>query len=176
MESDEVAIIGAGLAGLTAGYYLKEQGIPFQIFEARDRAGGRALTEYFTNDSFEELGGKEISDGGEALCINQLANKLDCKITTLETDYDVVALISNIRQSLFEYDGLPNNKILENPGAYASLSDRLNMFIGKNTEIRKLIEKSLILVLRSMTPKQKVGVASLYGLLKILNLKFKNEA
>src|SRR4051794_664314 len=35
-----VAIVGAGLTGLTAGYRLKQQGIGVAIYEACDRIGG----------------------------------------------------------------------------------------------------------------------------------------
>ncbi len=40
-----IAIIGAGLTGLTAGFYLKKAGIPFVIFEADNRVGGVIKTE-----------------------------------------------------------------------------------------------------------------------------------
>lgn len=39
-----VAIIGAGLAGLNAARLLHKAGVEFHLFEARDRAGGRILT------------------------------------------------------------------------------------------------------------------------------------
>ncbi|MDE2305733.1 MAG: FAD-dependent oxidoreductase, partial [Gammaproteobacteria bacterium] len=37
-------IIGGGLAGLTAARLLQERGVEFELFEARDRLGGRILT------------------------------------------------------------------------------------------------------------------------------------
>lgn len=39
-----VAVIGGGLAGLRAGRLLQAAGIDFQLFEARDRLGGRILS------------------------------------------------------------------------------------------------------------------------------------
>ena len=39
-----VAILGGGLAGLNAARLLHNAGISFQLFEARDRLGGRILT------------------------------------------------------------------------------------------------------------------------------------
>ena len=39
-----VAIVGGGLAGLHAAHLLHATGIEFQLFEARDRLGGRILT------------------------------------------------------------------------------------------------------------------------------------
>jgi len=35
-----VAIIGAGITGLTAGFYLKRKGVPVTLYEAGDRVGG----------------------------------------------------------------------------------------------------------------------------------------
>src|SRR5580704_17684102 len=35
-----VAIIGAGITGLTAAFYLKRAGIPVTVYEAGQRAGG----------------------------------------------------------------------------------------------------------------------------------------
>lgn len=44
MTTTSVAIIGAGLAGLTAARLLQNAGVDFHLFEARDRPGGRILT------------------------------------------------------------------------------------------------------------------------------------
>ncbi|MBN2237605.1 MAG: protoporphyrinogen oxidase [Bacteroidales bacterium] len=40
MDKKKVAIIGAGISGLTAAYYLKKAGIPFTVFEQKKFAGG----------------------------------------------------------------------------------------------------------------------------------------
>ena len=37
----KIAIVGAGIAGLTAGFYLKKSGIKATLFEADKRVGGR---------------------------------------------------------------------------------------------------------------------------------------
>ena len=39
-----VAVIGAGLAGLTAAYRLRQRGFDVTVFETRDRVGGRVWT------------------------------------------------------------------------------------------------------------------------------------
>ncbi len=44
ISQTQVAIIGGGLAGLHAAYLLHRAGVSFQLFEARDRLGGRILT------------------------------------------------------------------------------------------------------------------------------------
>ncbi len=61
-SSDPVAIIGAGVAGLTTAYCLLKAGVPCEIFEASERTGGRMLTKYdFNKDGmFCELGGELV--------------------------------------------------------------------------------------------------------------------
>lgn len=59
-----ISIIGAGLAGLTAAYRLQENGYSVQVFEARNRPGGRVLTAQ-VGEGYEELGGKNFLDGGK---------------------------------------------------------------------------------------------------------------
>src|SRR5438067_11335151 len=39
-EPLSVAVIGAGITGLTAAFYLKRKGIPVTVYEASGRAGG----------------------------------------------------------------------------------------------------------------------------------------
>ena len=51
ISQKQIAIIGGGLAGLHAAHLLHRAGLPFQLFEARDRLGGRILT---------------VNDGGHA--------------------------------------------------------------------------------------------------------------
>jgi monoamine oxidase len=57
---EPVAIVGAGIAGLTAAYRLQQAGVPSEIFEGSERTGGRMLTKYkFNQDAmFCELGGE----------------------------------------------------------------------------------------------------------------------
>lgn len=48
MSDYDVAVIGAGAAGLAAGLTLKASGKRFIVLEARDRVGGRAFTDHGT--------------------------------------------------------------------------------------------------------------------------------
>ncbi|MCW5624677.1 MAG: FAD-dependent oxidoreductase [Burkholderiales bacterium] len=58
----EVAVIGAGLAGLTAAYVLKQAGIHASVYEAADRVGGRCRSErgIFADTQIAERGGEFI--------------------------------------------------------------------------------------------------------------------
>lgn len=58
-----VAIVGAGVAGLTAAYRLKQRGIRVVVYEASDRAGGVIMTE--RRDGYlAELGPNSLMAGG----------------------------------------------------------------------------------------------------------------
>ena len=86
MNTKKVAIIGAGLSGLTTAFYLKKAGIPFTIFEKSNSIGGVMQTKndgsflYETGpnsgvmshaemaDLFSDLKGKceiELADGDD---------------------------------------------------------------------------------------------------------------
>ena len=81
---DPVAIIGAGLAGLTAAYRLHQAGVPCEIFEGSERTGGRVLTKYdFNKDSmFCELGGELVDTNHRDLIA--LADELGLEIQELK--------------------------------------------------------------------------------------------
>jgi monoamine oxidase len=61
-ETAPVAIVGGGIAGLTAAYRLNQAGVSCEIFEGSERIGGRVLTKYgFNQDAmFCELGGELV--------------------------------------------------------------------------------------------------------------------
>jgi monoamine oxidase len=83
-DRDPVAIIGAGIAGLTAAYRLHQAGIPCEIFEGSERTGGRIFTKYdFNKDAmFCELGGELVDSNHEDLIT--LAGELGVDIQELK--------------------------------------------------------------------------------------------
>ncbi|MFN5356118.1 MAG: flavin monoamine oxidase family protein [Bacteroidota bacterium] len=64
-----IAIIGAGLAGLTCAYQLRKSGINARIYEGANRAGGRVLTRhnYIASGTTTELGGEFIDTGHKTM-------------------------------------------------------------------------------------------------------------
>src|SRR5919202_3174676 len=56
----DVAIVGAGLAGLTAARELHAKGLEPVVLEARDRVGGRTLNESLGDGQVVEVGGQWI--------------------------------------------------------------------------------------------------------------------
>jgi monoamine oxidase len=76
-----IAIIGAGLAGLTCGYRLKQAGLNAQIYEASPRIGGRCWSIHDFDPLVAEHGGELIDQGHQA--VRQLAQELDLDLDNL---------------------------------------------------------------------------------------------
>ena len=55
-----IAIVGAGIAGLTAAYYLKKFGYTVTVYEASNRVGGRMVTDKI-NDCLIDTGAQFLS-------------------------------------------------------------------------------------------------------------------
>lgn len=66
-KRQSVAIVGAGMAGLTAGWLLDNAGFTVEIFEASQRVGGRVRTlrEGFTSGLYMEAGAMRIPEEHE---------------------------------------------------------------------------------------------------------------
>ncbi len=75
-SSARVVVVGAGLAGLTCAYRLKQAGISATVYEANSRLGGRCWTRRgdFAEGQIAEHGGELIDQGHTA--IRQLAQEL----------------------------------------------------------------------------------------------------
>jgi len=75
-RSSQVAIIGAGLAGLTCALRLRQAGIDSTVYEANDRLGGRCFTRrgFFADQQLVERGG-ELIDTDHTL-VQELASEL----------------------------------------------------------------------------------------------------
>ncbi len=74
-QHTEVAIIGAGIAGLTAAKTFKNYGVPFQLLEASHRIGGRAYSEQLSENNWFDLGCSYLHNGTINPFID-LANKM----------------------------------------------------------------------------------------------------
>ena len=79
-----IVVVGAGLAGLTCAYRLKQYGIKAVIYEASDRVGGRCSTGrgFFNENQIFERGGELIDSGHWE--IRDLANELGLIIDDLK--------------------------------------------------------------------------------------------
>jgi len=82
-RSGKVAIIGAGLAGLTCALRLRQAGIDSTVYEANDRLGGRCYTRrgFFADQQLVERGGELIDTDHTA--VQELAVELGLKLDDL---------------------------------------------------------------------------------------------
>jgi monoamine oxidase len=96
-----IAVIGAGLAGLTCAYRLKQAGYTATVYEASDRVGGRCWTirDVFDKGQIAEHGGELIDQGHTA--IRQLAKELGFTLDNL------LAAELNGTEDFYRFDGAP---------------------------------------------------------------------
>jgi monoamine oxidase len=77
-----IAVVGAGLAGLTCAYRLAQAGLKADIFEASDHVGGRCQTDIKTFAPLIAEHGGELIDQGHTQ-VRQLAQELGLKLDNL---------------------------------------------------------------------------------------------
>jgi monoamine oxidase len=96
-----IAVIGAGLAGLTCAYRLKQAGYAATVYEASDRVGGRCWTirDGFQAGQIAEHGGELIDQGHTA--VRRLAKEFGFTLDNL------LAAELNGTEEFFHFDGAP---------------------------------------------------------------------
>ncbi|MCA9563148.1 MAG: FAD-dependent oxidoreductase [Myxococcales bacterium] len=93
-----VAVVGAGIAGLTCAWRLTQQGIPVRIFEAQARVGGRmwSLRDHFPEGQVCELGG-ELIDSNHATMF-RLCREFEIELFDFAED-------TGVSQDVWYFDG-----------------------------------------------------------------------
>jgi monoamine oxidase len=96
-----IVVVGAGLAGLTCAYRLKQAGYTATVHEAASRVGGRCWTlrGAFRERQIAEHGGELIDQGHTA--IRQLAQELGLTLDNL------LAAEANGTEPFYYFDGAP---------------------------------------------------------------------
>jgi monoamine oxidase len=107
-----VVVVGAGLAGLTCAYRLKQAGVTATVYEASTRLGGRCWTGRgdFSAGQIYEHGGELIDQGHTQ--IRQLAQELGLRLDNLHRAE------ANDTEPVYDFDG--------GPYTYGEASDDLN--------------------------------------------------
>src|SRR5215217_8875794 len=100
-DAPRIVVVGAGLAGLSCAYRLKQAGYTAQVHEASDRLGGRCWTirGAFADGQIAEHGGELIDQGHTS--IRQLANSLGLTLDNL------LQAESKGSEPLYFFDGTP---------------------------------------------------------------------
>jgi monoamine oxidase len=95
-----IAIVGGGLAGLSAAYALKQAGYNPQVYEAHpSRVGGRCWSFKFANGQVAEHGGELIDQGHTA--VRQMAQSLGLTLDNL------LQAEVNGTEATYYFDGRP---------------------------------------------------------------------
>lgn len=96
-----IVVVGAGLAGLTCAYRLKQAGYTASVYEAAERVGGRCWTNRttFRDGQIAEHGGELIDQGHTQ--IRQLAQELGLTLDNL------LQAEQNGTEPLYYFDGAP---------------------------------------------------------------------
>lgn len=82
----EVVIVGAGIAGLSAAWRLRQAGVRVRIYEAQNRVGGRMLSlrGHFADEQVVELGGELIDS--DHVHMRRMAAELGLPLDDLQGD------------------------------------------------------------------------------------------
>jgi monoamine oxidase len=96
-----IVVVGAGLAGLSCAYQLKQAGYRADVYEASDRVGGRCWTRRgdFADGQIAEHGGELIDQGHQE--VRQLAQSLGLQLDNL------LAAQPNGTEDFYYFDGEP---------------------------------------------------------------------
>lgn len=130
-KNPKIVVIGGGLAGLTAAYRLQQKGMDVELYEARDRVGGRVLT-VDVSGTLAELGGQSITDGGTAPNILKLIHELNLELTKLQ-----------VPMSHHFFDGNDLVSIKEKPFDKEKLKAQLNHLQSSCRNMKEVLDALL---------------------------------
>ncbi|KAH8655413.1 putative flavin-containing amine oxidase [Xylariales sp. PMI_506] len=107
-ESCDVVIVGAGLAGLTAAHEVLRAGLSCVVLEARDRVGGKTVSQPLSNGTgVVDLGAAWLNDTNQSK-VYALAKRYGAELIVQNTQGNAVLEDFDGECSPFEYGELPN--------------------------------------------------------------------
>lgn len=127
----KIAVIGAGIGGLTAAYRLHQKGHDVHLFEAKKRVGGRIFTVQ-VNGHCAELGAHNIADGGAAPNIRNLVQEFNLELE--ESHFDLIFYYLNEGKFFKDQDLLEEFKF-----SPEMLQSRLEQIASKSKNMKEVL-------------------------------------
>jgi monoamine oxidase len=127
----DVAIVGAGLAGVTAARNLVKAGHSVVVLEARDRVGGRTVNHPLADGQALEAGGEFVGPTQDRVVA--LAKTLGLGTYKTYNQGENVLLHDGIRSTYPAVPGLPNPP--EDPNVYRDTLAVLGLFNGQGQQV-----------------------------------------
>src|SRR5690606_23043396 len=124
-----VIIIGAGFAGLSAAYKLKQRNIDCIILESRPRIGGRVFSHKMDTDLMVELGGEWV--GNSHTRIHELCGELNLELQNNQFDTHMIYKGEYSPAGKWDYSANWNNKMTKMLEDYGHLSERDKLVLDK---------------------------------------------
>lgn len=114
-QDSDVAIVGAGISGLAAGYELLKMGLKPTIYEATDRIGGRLYSQPFEGAGgkapiYAEMGAMRIPESSHLFF--HYAKKMGIGYSSLFPDPGIVDTLIHYRNSIYRWE---KEKLLPHP-------------------------------------------------------------
>lgn len=192
---EEVIIVGAGLAGLAAAYHLKKNKIPYRLFEASERVGGRvySISGFGAANLWGELGAEFVNSNQTAIL--SLAKEMNLKpqllagktntediyllndkiLNTSALKKSIPSLILALKEIQFDlYQGQTFVVSFENANRFRKIAEFDEMSVSdlENKLAEKVDPILLKIVVRQMENKYGVSAKNLSALHFINEMKF----
>lgn len=147
-KKPNIVVIGAGLAGLTTAYRLQQKGLDVHVYEARKRVGGRVFTVKI-GDELAELGGQNITDGGDAENMRSLIAEFSLEPTKYKVHLDYQYLTQDgfisgdlLYKEKFDSEDLKSQLAQAAQKAH-NMRDVLNTLLEENDPLYKVLSVRL---------------------------------
>lgn len=135
MNSKQIAVVGAGIAGLTAAYELQKKGHDITVFEASNRVGGRM--------SSDHIDGFTIDRGAQFLSSNYSTLIPLIKEVGLGEDLVYASPYASIKRKNKVCQFTPNNPLSLITSKYLSPLESIKLLFNSLKWSRKILPLSL---------------------------------